>query len=681
MVNAGTKLQAPMPLPLLALPIEGSGAYATNYNTAPSGTAGDLPPGWTSAATNGPFGLYANFTFQDRQNAFWVYRGLNAGLPPLAAGTYNTVSGAFGPLVPATAVLNMPFAYYLHVSRLVSSMTVSNSPTLPAGLSASVTTNGIAILGTPLVTGSQHIPDHHPRLGGQFGGNQQPLHQRGFQRDAHRSKSSHRRQHQSVFRNECHLHRAASVPGGAARAEQQFHDAVLLRESGGLRLAGLYRAGGGRDCAVPPAKGTNGNFVGNPTQKTTTSQDIVYRPVWPSLVEGQPLPTLYSGQTLTEPINGLPAVRGQSSVQVLYEQSIATNNINSGFTEQSVVLYDPTVQKTASLPAQGLSQLPAGVVSSMFEGKRFFPNLPPNLATRLWYDPSTTNLVFQGQFVDDIVGEKYLMLNVLAGADLAAVQQLCPSSDVNYIPWANLVAGLSAPLYTFHQTPGVPGSYVNDPTQTTTNYAGDCAISSGEQQVDSYALSATGPGVGYVSFVVGNTINPAFASDPVTVYIIRAAPPLFPGELKVIPDANPLSVSLSFQHTADLAGRSSDYLYDWRIMPPVDGLPPTTDPTNWTPLTYGSDLTHYTMGGSLGIESLGDNYVAMRYRDTNLAASPADTNWSPWTAPVLAPGYISRVVAGINPFNQTSTDLFDNPVNTTGTVIAEAGHRWEGAWR
>ena len=70
--------------------------------------------------------------------------------------------------------------------------------------------------------------------------------------------------------------------------------------------------------------------MGDPTQKTTKSLDIVYRPVWPSLVNGQPLPTLYSGQTLTDPVNGLPQVRGQSSLQVLYQQSIATNGIASG---------------------------------------------------------------------------------------------------------------------------------------------------------------------------------------------------------------------------------------------------------------------------------------------------------------------------------------------------------------
>jgi hypothetical protein len=38
--------------------------------------------------------------------------------------------------------------------------------------------------------------------------------------------------------------------------------------------------------------------------------------------------------------------------------------------------------------------------------------------------------------------------------------------------------------------------------------------------------------------------------------------------------------------------------------------------------------------------------------------------WSDWTAPQLAEGWIKRVLAGINPFNQRITDLFNNAVNT-----------------
>jgi len=53
-VEAGTLLQAPMPLPLLAPPVAGSGPTATNYDREPPGTSGDLPIGWTSGFSTGP---------------------------------------------------------------------------------------------------------------------------------------------------------------------------------------------------------------------------------------------------------------------------------------------------------------------------------------------------------------------------------------------------------------------------------------------------------------------------------------------------------------------------------------------------------------------------------------------------------------------------------------------------
>ena len=48
----------------------------------------------------------------------------------------------------------------------------------------------------------------------------------------------------------------------------------------------------------------------------------------------------------------------------------------------------------------------------------------------------------------------------------------------------------------------------------------------------------------------------------------RAAAPLYLGEVKVIKDQNPLSEVISFQHSADLGGKSASYQYDWRISPP-----------------------------------------------------------------------------------------------------------------
>ena len=67
---------------------------------------------------------------------------------------------------------------------------------------------------------------------------------------------------------------------------------------------------------------------------------------------------------------------------------------------------------------------------------------------------------------------------------------------------------------------------------------------------------------------------------------------------------------------------------------------------NW-PSANGSGPT-FTLGAT-GVQGLGDNYLSVRYRCTNSLADPAVTNWSAFTDPVLAPGWIARVLAAVNP--------------------------------
>jgi len=95
-----------------------------------------------------------------------------------------------------------------------------------------------------------------------------------------------------------------------------------------------------------------------------------------------------------------------------------------------------------------------------------------------------------------------------------------------------------------------------------------------------------------------------------------------------------------------------------------------------------TDIPRYTLGGA-GIQVLGDNYVVMRYRPITAthplySASPTDADWSEWTRPALAEGWIKRVLAGINPFNQRINDLFNNRVNTDVSILTQAGPKWEG---
>ena len=149
-------------------------------------------------------------------------------------------------------------------------------------------------------------------------------------------------------------------------------------------------------------------------------------------------PELAFGETLTVPKNGLPAVRGQTSVQVLYQQSIG-----QGFASKipAVVLHDPTREKSFALSASGLARLPDGVRAEAYQGKTYFPNLPPHLAERFFLDPNRGtlgSLVFRGEFKDELVGEKYLLLNVLRGSDLATVKAVCPATDAGVLRGAGL---------------------------------------------------------------------------------------------------------------------------------------------------------------------------------------------------------------------------------------------------
>lgn len=248
-----------------------------------------------------------------------------------------------------------------------------------------------------------------------------------------------------------------------------------------------------------------GTFTGVPDAKATPSLDIVYRPAWPVLP-----PVLQPGQTLTGPFNGLPAIRGQTSVEVLYQQSIATNLT---LAKPSAVLIDPTRMKTASLASVELTRLPSGILTEANQGLTYFPNLPPHLAARVYYDPNVGqggSLVLKGEFKDEPVGEKYLQLNVLRGTaarqDLQSVLDLCPASPADEkTKWNNLVNGLTAVVDTFQENPKVAGQFVPNPSLRTNVTVGDMVeIRSSETAVDSYALSASGPGYGMVSVIVGN---------------------------------------------------------------------------------------------------------------------------------------------------------------------------------
>ena len=686
--TAGRLLPAPMPLPLLGMPVEGSGDAAVNYNSEPSNTSNDLPVNWNSStSSSGAYGHYRGFTYRDRKQADWVYRGPHAGWPALAVGTYASTTptnGGFSVLTTATAVVGQAYALTFHGSRPAENLTLSTTDTLPAGLAIStnlsirgtptaatisagvslplvvkdnwdgsqvtftLTLKVVASGGTAVTQGALVITSVNPYTGTTM-----------------------------LFSNR------PPVLATSPTAANSFTMRYMYKTSADFAWPGF---------ASPPAEGSivpylragsPGSYTGGTGgSKTNTALNIVYRPVWPVKDGGQPLPTIPYGQTLVKPVNGLPGIGDWKTARVLYQQSVALNLAQENV---SVVLHDPTRAKTASLTNFGLTAVPSSVRTESYQGKVYFPNLPPHLGKRLYFDPNVGakgSLVLVGKYQQETFGQSYLHLNVLRGSDLTTALGLCPSSDtVNKSKWDTAITGLSTAVETFDEDPAVPGSYGVNPAKTVN--VGEEAlaeVTSDNVAVDSYALSATGPGGGYVTLVEAGG-NPHFTQpgDPVALHVVKVGGSLYTGEIKVISAENPLSEFMTFQHTPDLAGKFTEFDYEWKIAAPVGGFPPSADDTmsQYQSLTaVAADLPRYLMGGA-GVRVLSDNYVTLRYRPKN-TSHPLYNTWSAWTPPQLAEGWIKRVLAGINPFNQRTKDLFNAPVNTDSSILTQAGHRWEG---
>lgn len=699
-VTAGTVLQPPMPLGSPALmPVEGTGDGAINYNTESSQAGGDLPGGWTDGVDSlGPFGHYQGFTYRDRKQAFWVYRGPHAGLPPLQAGAYNPTNRTFNPLPVATAVAGQFFSYAIHVSREDKNLSLSLAASL-TWLTNSSSSNpgpgpGLFLLGTP---GASNIGTNTVQV---------------IVRDVYDQTSVTNSLTIRVVTNGTGVAQGPLV----IQSTNSYTGTTLnftnrppfLAHSptptNSFTMRYYYKTQPSFDwpgVTNPPAVGAivpylrafstvNNAYIGGPFAKTN-ALDIVYRPAWPEGDNGIPLPLLPYGQTLTEPPpggNGLPGVRDFKTANILYQQSIARNITSAAV---SAVLHDPTRQKIGDLYAQGLTALPGGVQANYYQGKYYFPQLPPHLSTRLFYDANRgTNgsLVLTGEYKPESTGESYLLLNVLRDDDLAKALALCPSGDKDFGKWNTLVSGLATQVEVFHENPDKPGTFVANPSLTATVGVGDLASVTNENTaVDSYALSGTGPGSGYITLVEAGGAAFTKPGDPVVLHILKVGGSLYAGELKAIPSPNPLSEQITLQHTGDFAGRAAEYAFQWKIGAPTDGLPPVADPPAMsgyaTLVSSSTGLVRYTIGGA-GVTALSDNYLIMRYRPINpqhplYKANPADTDWSAWTRPQLAEGWIKRALAGINPFNQRTTDLFDNRVNTDVSIISQAGQRWEGA--
>ena len=689
-VPAGQIVQPPPPLNFLAPPVVGAGDASRSMNYEPGTGSQNLPANWNAGMASGPFGHYSRFTYQDRHHDLWVYRGPHAGLPTLQAGRYNATTGGMDALGTVTLVRTQAFTIPIHATRQSEflALTVKSGPSW-------VTASGMNLTGTtPSAAGtftvSYTVTDRFD--GTSVDGT--------FTVQVNSSGS------------------ASNVPGPlAVTSTNSYTGSVVTFTNRAPFLARSPTAANSFTVryyyrtedsfawpgySSPPKSGSivpylrprtsGGSNIGDPTSSSTAPLDIVYRPYWPERDPkdaSKAVGMLPFGATLAGSVNGLPAVRDFKTAHILYQQSIASDMTAQ---DPAVVLHDPTRAKFADIkeafPETGA--LPSSIAKELYQGRYYFPTLPPHLQTRIYMDPKRGQkgaLVLVGEYRKETLGASYLLLNVLSATDLAAVKDICPTGDAaGRAGWNSLVDALATDVETFVENPQKPGTYIPDDNLTETMDVSSLAeINSPNIAVDSYAISATGPGDGYVTLIEASGTAFTQPGDPVSMHIFRVGGALTRGEIKVLPSANPLSELVTFQFSGDLAARDDQYEYQWKIAAPVNGQPPSPDATMSRYLTLrpvGAALPRVMIGGA-GIQALGDNYVVMRYRPLDpdhplYAANPTDADWSAWTAPVLAEGWIKRVLAGINPFNQRVKDLFNNRVNSDVSLLTQAGKRWEG---
>ncbi|MES2707022.1 MAG: hypothetical protein V4726_10520 [Verrucomicrobiota bacterium] len=428
---------------------------------------------------------------------------------------------------------------------------------------------------------------------------------------------------------------------------------------------------------------------------------LTYFPKWPddpTVAAPAQLGVLRNGETLTLAKAGLPQVMGQSSAQIVYQQSLAKKDVPSPTVRKpAVALHDTIRAKMSLLEKQTLEKLPASVLTTEYAGKTYFQGLPPHLQNRVYFDRTQGAkgaLVVIGEFINEVVGEDYLNLNQLSEQDMNELKGLCAADDEKKVTWSALVEALSTTLETFRESTAVPGTYVKDASLDKTVAARVRAdVTDPDTAVVSYALSSTGAGSGYVTLVFGNGDAFTDAGDPVVMQIIRVSPDLFPGDLKVLLSSNPLDEQVVLRHSGDYGGLPENFEFRWLYAFPDGGgqapaLPASTAAIapNWINPDPSGNLG---LGSSILVGAspdavintpavlMGDVHFTMQYRIRPPETGPA-TAWSEWTRPGLVEGWIKRVLAKITPFNQRMTDLYSNSINTDVSLVTQAGTRWEG---
>jgi hypothetical protein len=379
------------------------------------------------------------------------------------------------------------------------------------------------------------------------------------------------------------------------------------------------------------------------------------------------VPVMYMGQTLTKPLNGLPAVWDQRGVEIIYQQASYVND-PADPENISVALIDPLLERNVAWP-ESQKTMDSGRKDRLLQtvdGKSIFKDLPAHLRKRLVYDEVQGQgyLRFGGHLIEPSPGNHYLLLNAISVADSnVLVNTFDALGEYNGTTFGDVLDGLIS-------TCTVKYAIQDEPTANL-------------------ALS-TGPATagGYVTLAFNNSTNTDINAegDPVSLGVLYVSNMLYTGQIFPVNTDNPFDENLVMRHTLDFGGEG-EYQYEWQytaatVEPDVTATNETL-PQGWSEALAlykddGLNETALVVGGKPDFV-LNDNFFTLRYKPVS-PEHPLEGQWSNWvTPPKIAMSWVKRVMDGINPFEQRVQAFDSYAPNTLMTMLEQVGTPYAGA--
>ena len=258
-----------------------------------------------------------------------------------------------------------------------------------------------------------------------------------------------------------------------------------------------------------------------------------------------------------------------------------------------------------------------------------FPDLSPTMYLRVRLDQNALQLKFFGVHVTPTTGDDYVLLNAMSVEEKEELKNLSGGSA----SWKSTIES----FYTDAQNPFV----IED---SSTDAYDMLALSTGFSE-----------GVGYVSLAMQNADS--CSPLPVTLEVIRVRDELQRGAITVVKPNCPFDEILTLRMQGDFAGRPDLFTYEWRLASATESFPGAVDNL---PDSYWDDwgAPFFVDGPQAGANEiqidnsdmprlLGDYFYVCRYQyngdtDDLEAGLQWPLNWSPWSRPQLAEGWVKR---------------------------------------